>query len=103
MSEPLHITPEQRSEIAALLSHYLPGIEVWAFGSRVKRTARTYSDLDLVAFCAPEDNGRLAELREAFEESSLPFRVDLLVWRELPENFQKNIQDGYTVLQTGCH
>jgi type I restriction enzyme S subunit len=37
-------------------------------------------------------------LKEALEESNLPFRVDLLVWDKLPENFQRNIEEGYMVL-----
>jgi type I restriction enzyme S subunit len=32
------------------------------------------------------------------EESSLPFRVDLLVWDDIPESFRENIQRAYVVL-----
>ena len=34
----------------------------------------------------------MAELREALEESDLPFRVDLFVWDEVPEGFRKRIE-----------
>lgn len=98
MSEPIDISPSQRKELLGLITRYLPNVEVWAFGSRVKWTARSNSDLDLVAFARPEDEGRVSRLKEALEESSLPFRVDLLVWDNIPESFKKNIQGRYVVL-----
>ena len=99
MTASLDITAKQSKEIATLLSSYLPGVRIWAFGSRVKWSARPESDLDLVAFATPEGKARIAELGEAFEECSLPFRVDLHVWRELPESFRKNIEAEFIVLQ----
>ena len=99
MNGKLDITPEQRKEILSLLSRYLPGVEVWAFGSRVKWTSRLDSDLDIAAFSNVEQKNNIINLREAFADCSLPFRVDLHVWQELPENFKKNIKAKYIVLQ----
>ena len=59
--------------IRELLRRYLPSVEVWAYGSRVKWNARPQSDLDLVAFASPEHRRAVLQLREAFEESPLPF------------------------------
>ncbi|MBI2423966.1 MAG: nucleotidyltransferase domain-containing protein [Candidatus Hydrogenedentes bacterium] len=101
MNPSLDLTAAQHEQITALLTHHLPGVEVWAFGSRVKHTARPNSDLDLVAFAEADHASRVADLREAFEDSALPFRVDLHVWRDLPESFQRNIAAEYTVLQHG--
>ncbi|CAG8821255.1 1131_t:CDS:2 [Gigaspora margarita] len=49
----------------------------YAYGSRVKGTARKFSDLDL---CYQENipENILSHLREDFEESNLPFKVDLV-------------------------
>jgi type I restriction enzyme, S subunit len=94
----IDISAEQRQLILALLNKYLPNTQVWAFGSRVKWTTRFNSDLDLVAFSSPQQDPQISALKEAFEESNLPFRVDLLVWDNLPENFQRNIQECYEVL-----
>ena len=49
-------------------------------------------------FSRPEQGARVAELREAFEESDLPFRVDLFVWDEVPENFKARIEGDRVVL-----
>lgn len=69
---------------------------MWAYGSRVHWNATPSSDLDLVAFCS--DKSGLANCRDAFAESSLPFRVDLFLWDEIPENFQDRIKQEYAVL-----
>ena len=95
----IDLTAAQRKEVAALLQRYLPDTEVWAYGSRVKFTAKPHSDLDMVAFAAKEQSQAVANLREAFEESYLPFRVDLFVWDEVPEEFHGNIEEARVVVQ----
>ena len=101
MTPAIDITAEQRRTVLALLNRYLPDTTAWAYGSRVKWTSRPESDLDLVVFARPEQGARVAELREAFEESDLPFRVDLFVWDEVPESFRKHIEAEHVVLIEG--
>ena len=98
MTPAIDITAEQRRTVLALLNRRLPGTTVRAYGSRVKWTSRPESDLDLVAFARPEQSARVADLREAFEESNPPFRVDLFVWDEAPEGFRARIEAEYVVL-----
>ncbi|QXE91006.1 nucleotidyltransferase domain-containing protein [Geomonas subterranea] len=98
MKNSIDITPEQRKSVMSLLQGYIPDTEVWAYGSRVKWTSRPASDLDLVVFAAPGQREPVSALKEAFEESSLPFRVDVMIWDEIPENFRKNILEQYVVL-----
>ncbi len=95
----LDVDAELQNIIAALLRRYLPNTTVWAYGSRVKGMAKPYSDLDLVAFTTKEQAPAVADLKEAFEESDLPFRVDLFVWDELPESFHANIEQEKIILQ----
>lgn len=94
----IDLTPQQRKVILSLLNKYLPDVEVWAYGSRVTGTARPSSDLDLVVFSPPERTAEVFRLREAFDESDLPFRVELFVWDEVPEQFRKNIEMERRVL-----
>jgi predicted nucleotidyltransferase len=97
----LALAPQDRAALVALIDRFLPGTPVWAFGSRVTGNSRPWSDLDLVVFASPEQRPRLALLREALEESNLPFRVDLLEWEGLPDNFKENIKAGYAILHDG--
>jgi len=49
----------------------------YAYGSRVKGTARKYSDLDI---CYQEEVplSIISQIREQFTESNLPFEVELV-------------------------
>ena len=95
----LNLSAARRDEIVALLRRYLPNAEVWAYGSRVRGNAQPHSDLDLVAFVTKEQEQAVFELKEAFENSDLPFRVDLFAWDEVPEPFRENIRKGHVVLR----
>ena len=100
----LDVTAAERRTVLALLKQHLPNTTVWAYGSRVRWTSHPASDLDLVAFARPEQGARVAELREAFEESDLPFSVDLFVWDEISDSFRKRIETEHAVLteETPC-
>ena len=98
----IDITTEERQTVLALLQRHLPGTAAWVYGSRVKWTSRPQSDLDLVVFATPEQRPQVGDLREAFEESNLPFRVDLFVWDDVPKPFRKQIEAEHAVLVRGC-
>jgi len=101
-SRTLQLSEKHRAMVEKLLARHLPGVEAWAYGSRAKGTAKPWSDLDLVVFAGPGQKNAVAELREAFEESDLPFRVDLFVWDEIPETFRENIHKEHIVLTRGA-
>ena len=94
----IDLAAEHRRTVLALLNRHLPNTTVWAYGSRAKWTSHPASDLDLVAFANPSQSARIAELREAFDESNLPFRVDLFVWGNVPEGFQQRIKADHVVV-----
>ena len=98
MNSSLQLNDQQLETVRTLLTRHLPGVEVWAYGSRAKGNAKPWSDLDLVAFAESAQQNAVAELREAFAESDLPFRVDLFVRDEIPESFRENIRKEHVVL-----
>jgi len=88
--------------VISILNNYLPDYEVRAFGSRVNGRSKPYSDLDLVVIgCKKIDLKIMFRTEEAFEESILPFRVDLLDWNAISESFQKIIEQKHEVIQAG--
>jgi predicted nucleotidyltransferase len=100
MTDVIAISSEQRKELLALLRRFIPCVAVWAYGSRVKSTARLNSDLDLVVFTTKEQRPLVAELKdELAENSKIPFLVDLHVWDEIPERFRAIIRQKYVALQ----
>lgn len=99
MTESIDLTAAQRNTLLALLRQYLPGVAIWAYGSRVQWTSRPNSDLDLVVFSTPAQGRQVGDLKDALAESNLPFPVDLHVWDDVPERFREIIQKEYVVLQ----
>ena len=99
MTAAIDITATQQKTLLAILRRYIPGVLVWAYGSRVKFTARLYSDLDLVAFASPAQRPAIADLKDELAESDLPFLVDLHIWDDVPEHFHDIIRKDYVVLQ----
>ncbi len=77
MNTPLvDLKPEHLKIINTVLKRHLPAnTKVWIFGSRVKGTARKFSDIDLAFDWSgnPFPIEISAELATDFEESDLPF------------------------------
>ena len=48
MRKRLHLSSKHRAMIETLLREHLPGVEAWAYGSRVNGRSHDGSDLDLV-------------------------------------------------------
>ena len=96
---PIDIGPANLETIRRILREHVPGLEVHAFGSRVSWTARATSDLDLALMTTePLNIGCTAELKAAFTESDLPFRVDLVDWANTSESFRRVIEAECVVL-----
>ena len=86
--------------VRGILLGQVPGREVWAFGSRARRTAKEFSDLDLAVVGEERMSvSHMASLREAFQESGLPFKVDIVDWVATDERFREIIRQDRVVLQ----
>lgn len=98
----IDLSPDQLKLVRTIVEEHFPECEVRAFGSRANGTAKKHSDLDLAlvgdALLARD---RVYRLQDAFEESVLPFRVDVVDWHSISEEFRRVIEDGYEVL--GCY
>ena len=100
----IDLSPQHLQTVRAILDRHVPNCEVRAFGSRVSGPAKSYSDLDLAVVAPTKLNpDTLRHLKEAFEESDLPFRVDVLDWHETSAEFQKVIEKDYEVVQRQSH
>lgn len=97
----LDVTEDQWRLIRDILREHLPDCEVRAFGSRTTGQAKPYSDLDLALM--PVTTLALAEiaaLREAFSDSSLPWKVDLVDGTVASAGFRDIIDRHHIVVQT---
>lgn len=69
---------------------HLPNCTVWAFGSRVNGNAKPTSDLDLAIDSpdGPLDLTIIGSVAEAFDESMLPMKVDVVDYRQISPAFR---------------
>lgn len=89
MTGQIDITPEERAIVLRILNDIVPDREVRVFGSRVTGKAKPFSDLDLAIMGdEPLPLETRARLEEAFSESDLPWKVDVLDWKLTERNFQ---------------
>jgi predicted nucleotidyltransferase len=96
----IKISNEHLAIVLNILQEFVHDCEVRVFGSRYHFTAREYSDLDLIIVGTEKlDYKVFADLKEAFEESNLPFRVDVLDWHAISDEFRQVIEKGYEVIQ----
>jgi len=95
----LDVTAGQWSIIRSILQKYLQDQEIWAFGSRVTGKAKPYSDLDIVVVSEKPLSPELeADLIDAFRESDLPWKVDVLEWSKTGEQFRKIIKSKHLII-----
>ncbi|MDE3261287.1 MAG: nucleotidyltransferase domain-containing protein [Acidobacteriota bacterium] len=97
----LSLLPQHRQKVEEILRSCAPGVEVWAYGSRVNGRSHPGSDLDLVLRGPGLDRlplEVLGALSEAFHDSTIPFFVEARDWARLPESFHAEIERDYVVL-----
>lgn len=90
----IHLEGRHKKIIEKILA--ISPVDFYAFGSRVTGTHRKFSDLDL-AYKEPLAEKTVIQLETAFEESDLPFKVDLVNYSKCSEAFKKII-DAEAVL-----
>lgn len=96
----IDISPAHWQIVESILAEHLGGYEVWAFGSRARHTAKPYSDLDLAVITqTPLPLSILTATNLAFEESDLPWSVDLLDWASTSAGFKALIEQDHRVVQ----
>lgn len=86
------LTPDQARVVRAIVDSVIPGSQVRVFGSRATGRARLFSDLDLL-FVQPArlSWAQRADLRDRFEASDLPFRVDVVEAEGLPSGMAERV------------
>lgn len=85
--------------VKKIMHTYVPNMPIWVFGSRINGSAKPYSDLDLVIVGPIETELKtIYQIQDAFEESDLPYRVDVLDWQRISPEFRAVIKDKYELL-----
>lgn len=95
----LILTTKELAIVKEILKRHVPKRTVWAFGSRAKGTTKKTADLDLTVIGKKplSENQRIGLTRD-FEESSLPFRVDVVDWATTTPEFRQIISKDKVVI-----
>ena len=96
----MDILPQHLAIIQAILKKY--PYTFYAFGSRVTGRARPLSDLDL-CFMEEMPLSVQAQLEGEFEESDLPYKVDIVDYHRCSEDFKKIITPDLILFHSGSH
>ena len=113
-TSPVDIRPDHLEMVQDILRAHLPaGFKVWVFGSRANWTTKDSSDLDLaVEGDARLDHKAMVGLEIAFEESDLPYNVDVVDLNAVSPEFKRIVEgqrvslpsaDGLAAVNRGCH
>ena len=96
----LDLKPHELETVRNILNRFVPEAEMIVFGSRIHGTAKPWSDLNLANKAKSALDWKVLEdIKEAFQESELPFRVDILDWNEITDAFRRAIETkGYEYL-----
>jgi uncharacterized protein len=85
----IDLSPDVRDRVLDILHKHLSGLPIYLVGSRARGPAKRFADIDLLLMndqpLAPEER---ANLRYDFEESDIPYKVDLLEWVGLSTSFR---------------
>ena len=97
----LVLSDKEWSVVDAILRTHLPtSVKVHVFGSRARGQAKAWSDLDLVFEApAPLSLELFATLAEAFEESELPWKVDIVDRKAVSDRFGRLIDQSKVALR----
>lgn len=86
--------------VLSILKRFVPHETVAVFGSRVQGTAKPTSDIDVVIMNkAPLTTTIETELTQAFSDSTLPMKVDIVQWATTNEGFRKIIEEKNVRIQ----
>lgn len=94
----ISLEPQHYEIVKTILGRY--PYSFYAFGSRVRGTNKLFSDLDLL-YIESIPIKILINIEEDFEESDLPFKVDLISWNEISDNFKQLIKNDLVLFQDG--
>ena len=100
MTPPIDIRADHLCIVQDVLHRHLPdGVKVWVFGSRASWATKDSSDLDLALDGETEISPRsLTALEAAFEDSDLPYAVDIVDLKRINERFRRIVQQQRVAL-----
>ena len=96
----INIEPRHLEMILSILKKY--NQTFYIFGSRITNKAQKFSDVDLF-YVATIPDKTIYSIKNDFEESNLPYTVDVINYNSCQPYFQKIIKEKYELLYRNSH
>ena len=95
----ISVSSEEFEIIKNILNSYIKKGKVYAFGSRYKNNNRKFSDFDIAIDTGEKLSFEFLNIvKDAFEESDLPYRVDIIDYNNISDKFKKIIDGGNEII-----
>ena len=95
----IDLTPRELAIVQEIISRHVPDREVWVFGSRAGGARKPWSDLDLAILGESRlPHSLLTAIEWDFEESDLPFKVDVADMAAVTPEFRFRIEANHEPL-----
>lgn len=75
-----------------IFKHFAGNVKIFIFGSSVE--SKKFGDIDVGIIGKGVDKSRLGLIREELENSSIPYKVDLIDFNEVGEKFKEKVFKG---------
>jgi predicted nucleotidyltransferase len=88
------ISPQNLGVVQDIFREHIPAgvqVVVCLFGSRANGTHSKYSDVDLLIECEALPVGALSKITQDLEESSLPYKFDLVDAGKLAPEYKRSV------------
>ena len=93
------VSSEEFEIIIKILNAHIKKGKVYAFGSRYKNNNRKFSDFDIAIYTGEKLSFEFLNiLKDAFEESDLPYRVDIIDYNNISDKFKKIVDGGNEII-----
>ncbi len=91
----INIKPKHLDIVLGIIGKY--NYNFYAFGSRITEKIKEFSDLDLF-YTENIPEKIIINIEDEFEESDLPYKVDIIDYNKCDKNFQEIMKSGYVKL-----
>jgi len=89
----INLAPEYIEFIKKIVNENLKHYKLYMFGSRVTGRAKKYSDVDIAILSDELTSDIKAKIEFEFENSTLPYEVDVIDLNSITERFKNLIKD----------
>lgn len=97
----ISLDDKHKHDVIRFCKFFVPDAAIYLFGSRANGTDNPRSDLDIALESAHEiSHDTLMQLRDALNNTDIPFHIDIVNWNTTPASFRALNQNDRVLLSS---